>query len=709
MPDRNKTCPHCQKDYVDDSSRNSMRYCSVSCRRKAKVLRKAKKEGKDTPVFLDELQYECACCAKSFIPKDIQQMYCSVTCREEKYFEDRYKDVPPNLATDVTCLICSKEFKGCIPHGGRSGDHFKTHGMTTQEYLKKYPNASIYSEAAKWKMSRAERTFPEDFSEKCKNAQLRRYERDVIWNRGKTMDSELGLLKISEKARLRFENGAVNGFTGKKHSDAQKEMWSQARRKQRSDSVYADNWIESVQRAAKQGAYVSEPHAVVVQGMRDAGLWEGFEIEKWLTVGGITHGIDICGPFLAIEVDGCYFHDCPLHESHPDAHKQRLRDRQIDAAFLAEGWRVHRIWEHDVRDNLSGCVKAIGKLLGKAVEYSKEYSEVASNLDVDLRLMLAKSQAGGNLSEFDDQQVLEYYRGRGFPYPRHSSGEIQKDFDSLCHIDVMRAIDVEGDVMTQKRTGLGMKAPNRFSTHFWEARRKGKKTAIEIFNDDASFLSVIQSRRKHANRISDATIRTGLRLHASSPSSFPSLVAKYIYGTFLSSDSSVLDPCIGYGGRMVGSQSLPYKVDYVGYDPWVEAWENVNAMREWFGWDHCVLHNMPFEDATLDREFDLVFTSPPHFDKEVYSVVQDTQSIQRYPDYSDWIQGFIEPLVMKSYDHLKAGGHMVLHFSDREMSDDVLGVMQEMGLKTRILKWKQSSFLSGTRFEYFLIGEKPNA
>lgn len=59
---------------------------------------------------------------------------------------------------------------------------------------------------------------------------------------------------------------------------------------------------------------------------------------------------------VAIFVDGCFWHCCPQHASHPKAHsawwREKLktnveRDRRIDHLLGEAGWEVIRIWEHE--------------------------------------------------------------------------------------------------------------------------------------------------------------------------------------------------------------------------------------------------------------------------------------------------------------------------------------------------------------------------
>ncbi|OZF33617.1 very short patch repair endonuclease [Rhodococcus sp. 14-2483-1-2] len=59
---------------------------------------------------------------------------------------------------------------------------------------------------------------------------------------------------------------------------------------------------------------------------------------------------------VAVYVDGCFWHSCPVHATKPRNNAQWwadklaanvTRDRDTDEKLLAEGWRVVRIWEHE--------------------------------------------------------------------------------------------------------------------------------------------------------------------------------------------------------------------------------------------------------------------------------------------------------------------------------------------------------------------------
>lgn len=75
---------------------------------------------------------------------------------------------------------------------------------------------------------------------------------------------------------------------------------------------------------------------------------------------------------VAVFVDGCFWHGCPLHYVRPrtrhDFWAGKLqsnvtRDRRHTLTLEAAGWRVLRFWEHDVTDSLDVTVAAIARVV----------------------------------------------------------------------------------------------------------------------------------------------------------------------------------------------------------------------------------------------------------------------------------------------------------------------------------------------------------
>lgn len=58
-----------------------------------------------------------------------------------------------------------------------------------------------------------------------------------------------------------------------------------------------------------------------------------------------------------IFIDGCFWHQCPIHAKRPQNNKRYwrekldkniLRDLEVNLAYKNSGWEVVRIWEHDL-------------------------------------------------------------------------------------------------------------------------------------------------------------------------------------------------------------------------------------------------------------------------------------------------------------------------------------------------------------------------
>jgi DNA mismatch endonuclease (patch repair protein) len=72
---------------------------------------------------------------------------------------------------------------------------------------------------------------------------------------------------------------------------------------------------------------------------------------------------------LAVFVDGCFWHGCPLHGSIPRTNRRfwadklarnKTRDRNVNRVLRKRGWRVLRIWQHELRPAVEdACVRRI--------------------------------------------------------------------------------------------------------------------------------------------------------------------------------------------------------------------------------------------------------------------------------------------------------------------------------------------------------------
>ena len=82
--------------------------------------------------------------------------------------------------------------------------------------------------------------------------------------------------------------------------------------------------------------------------------------------------------------------------------------------------------------------------------------------------------------------------------------------------------------------------------------------------------------------------------------------------------------------------------------------------------DKYILIQDGFETAQLpNTKFDLVFSSPPFFDLEIYSNA-NTNSLTKYNSEEKWYNGFLIPSVNKASTYLSINGYLILYLGESQ-------------------------------------------
>jgi DNA mismatch endonuclease (patch repair protein) len=75
---------------------------------------------------------------------------------------------------------------------------------------------------------------------------------------------------------------------------------------------------------------------------------------------------------IAIFVDGCFWHGCPKHSVIPTTNNSfwsdkiegnQKRDKKATKELRKLGWCVVRVWEHDLKKDVTRIVRSIDKIL----------------------------------------------------------------------------------------------------------------------------------------------------------------------------------------------------------------------------------------------------------------------------------------------------------------------------------------------------------
>lgn len=89
-------------------------------------------------------------------------------------------------------------------------------------------------------------------------------------------------------------------------------------------------------------------------------------------IGRIQPDIVFSRACLAVFVDGCFWHCCPLHGTKPKSNiafwKEKLdrnvaRDRRSTVQLRRSGWVVLRFWEHEVEADSAACARKVAEAL----------------------------------------------------------------------------------------------------------------------------------------------------------------------------------------------------------------------------------------------------------------------------------------------------------------------------------------------------------
>jgi len=157
-----------------------------------------------------------------------------------------------------------------------------------------------------------------------------------------------------------------------------------------------------------------------------------------------------------------------------------------------------------------------------------------------------------------------------------------------------------------------------------------------------------------------------------------------------------LDPTAGWGDRL--RCAIAYDCQYFGVDSNKEMESAYKAIIKDKATNPEKYHVEigRFQDVVIPGMYDLVFTSPPFFTKEVYEHMTDWKSVEEF------IDDFLKPLFKKSTNHLKKGGHIVLYI-EKGSSDfiDLMKIFVQTDLPQ--LKYEGAFYYQGTSLRPYYV------
>lgn len=344
-----------------------------------------------------------------------------------------------------------------------------------------------------------------------------------------------------------------------------------------------------------------------------------------------------------------------------------LREQGHSQAEIADMFGVSR-------STVSRRLKAPRKTLGRSKSHTLASAHNA------LKNLSTKNLEASERSGVSDI-AYEILSSCPFPYPvpmKASKGKRQ--LQKLTHKDVWVDPKTQ-EILPRLMTGLKL-AEGYFPTRY-HARYKTQKSCYEAWFDESTLKRAIEIQLDCEDPVTPERVRKAIQYQVRTPTNFKPGVAKAIYERYTGYGMTTYDPCIGFGGRLVGA--LATGLHYIGTDVELASIEGAQKLSEDMELgDQVTLVHSPAEDYMLDREVDLVFTSPPYFDRERYSENPDQSWVKYGTDLESWVEGFLRPVIQNSYEALKPGGFLALNIRDLNMRNGDVVPLEEATCRTLI-------------------------
>jgi hypothetical protein len=236
----------------------------------------------------------------------------------------------------------------------------------------------------------------------------------------------------------------------------------------------------------------------------------------------------------------------------------------------------------------------------------------------------------------------------------YEPAERKKDWIAL-----QKKIVVDGGVILaiDARSRPGHKILDHHMPHFYSVANHKGVSVRSLMTQEALEKALITNVAMHSTPYR-SEIRRMLTMTGglSSVTKYRTVTAKAIVQFFAA--RSVLDPCAGWGGRMLGA--LAAGATYVGCEPDPNTAAGLRAiladeMMPATVREKAKILESPAELIVASQEkVDLVLTSPPYYNLELYT--SGPQSVTTYPTWVEWSENWLRPLILACLDRIHEGG-----------------------------------------------------
>lgn len=341
-----------------------------------------------------------------------------------------------------------------------------------------------------------------------------------------------------------------------------------------------------------------------------------------------------------------------------EAEAYLVADNQL---VMLGGWRDNDLYEmlkhHVEEDTLDGMgftnedVQELHeRLMAQAATIEDDETETDEALSYDVFARDAIIET-----------AFDHFRKGGFPYRRIPVHQQMIELNRLAAL---------GDDTRALKSNLGYLIADTYHPHRFDCHAQSFRSPTDSFGDDGQLRRALGLQLDQRRRLGDGFFEMlTLVANTQACSNFRPGIAMHYYRRYGRQGGTVLDPCTGYGGRLVGWMASQLGGQYIGVDPSRLTHDGNERMAAVLARPlglQVDLFNAPFEDVDISNlvgAVDCIVTSPPYFAKELYAN-EPTQSFQRYRTIEQWDAGFLRPMLAACFHVLRDGAHACINIAD---------------------------------------------
>lgn len=275
------------------------------------------------------------------------------------------------------------------------------------------------------------------------------------------------------------------------------------------------------------------------------------------------------------------------------------------------------------------------------------------------------------------KSAFEYYNQSGFPYVKLKDFEIWEEFLRLKRQkgNLKKGVPNSGAVL---KSSIGQKICYHFMPHEFNIKcGTNFLTAVESFGIEKNLKRIIKLVYKY-EKLVDPSIRTYSKLvGAQFAANFAPSVAKDIYNNYLGNNEIYYDYSCGFGGRLLGFIACDFierGAKYIGVEPSTKTFIGLSNMIQFFDVkNHVSIYKDVAENFCpneLIGKVKLAFSSPPYFNREIYSN-ERTQSCNKFKTWDKWLNGFWFQTIDNCHKLLKKDGYFIANINDIKVNKNL--------------------------------------